>query len=131
MAALSLRFGLVLGGCLEDAAAAFDEIFASLLPTEARDLEQLLQDIDNTLDGPTVEPASSDEAKPSGAWLHRGAVQLRMPTHATLKVPRKRPAPTDWCIRLAAPIDLSIDQLDARLSRNLLWKVLGPFLTHS
>ena len=68
--ALSLRFGLVLGGCLEDAAAAFDEIFASLLPTEARDLEQLLQDIDNTLDGSTVEPASSDEAKPSGAWLH-------------------------------------------------------------
>ena len=68
--ALNLRYGLVPGGCLEDAAAAFDKIFVSLQPNEARNLERLLQDIDSTLEGPTVESVSSGEAKPGGAWLH-------------------------------------------------------------
>ena len=38
--ALSLRYDLVQGGCLENAAAAFDKIFANLVPDEARNLER-------------------------------------------------------------------------------------------
>ena len=68
--ALSLRYGLVLGGCLGDAAAAFDEIIASLQPNETRKLERLKQDINDMLEGSTVEPAFSEESKPEGAWLH-------------------------------------------------------------
>ena len=48
--ALSLRYGLVLSGCLRDAAAAFDNIFIALLPNEARELDHLLMEIEGGLD---------------------------------------------------------------------------------
>ena len=68
--ALNQRFGLLLEGCLEDAAAAFDEILLILLPNEARNLEQLMHDFKSELEGPMAEADSSGEVKPGGAWLH-------------------------------------------------------------
>ena len=68
--ALSLRYDLVQGGCLENAAAAFDKIFANLVPDEARNLERLMQDIDGSLEGQSVKLASSGKAVSRKEWLH-------------------------------------------------------------
>jgi len=43
--ALSVRYGLVTGGCLRDAALAFDEIYVNLVPSEARQLDTVLTGI--------------------------------------------------------------------------------------
>ena len=60
--ALSTRYNVDLGGCLEDAAAAFDEIFENLLPKEARKMERLMQDIHRSLEGAIEESACSGQA---------------------------------------------------------------------
>ena len=68
--ALSMRFGLVQGGCLSDAAAAFDEIFASLVPDEVQNLEQIKQDIESMIEAPGEGSEYSIDLKPEGSWLH-------------------------------------------------------------
>ena len=67
--ALRERFGLVQGGCLRDAAEAFDEIFESLKPREAQRLKRQLHDIDSTLEGPTGS-GSSKSVESGRSWLH-------------------------------------------------------------
>ena len=67
--ALRERFGLVLGGCLRDAAEAFDEIFESLKPRKARSLKRHLYDIDHTLEGPTGS-LYSESVESGRSWLH-------------------------------------------------------------
>ena len=68
--ALSARYNVDLGGCLEDAADSFDEIFENLLPKEARKLEQLMQGIHSSLEGAIGESVFSGEARPEEALLH-------------------------------------------------------------
>ena len=68
--ALSTRYNVDLGGCLEDAADAFDEIFENLLPKEARRLEQIMQGIHRSLKGAIGESVFSGEARPEEALLH-------------------------------------------------------------
>ena len=67
---LNLRYGLVLSGCLGDAAAAFDNIFAALLPTEARELEHLLVDIEGGLDWAEADTFLSAESEANGVQVH-------------------------------------------------------------
>ena len=69
--ALSARYNVDLGGCLEDAADAFDEIFVNLLlKEEARKLERLRREFHRSLGGAIEELVSSGEAKPKEALLH-------------------------------------------------------------
>ena len=68
--ALSARYNVDLGGCLEDAADAFDEIFVNLLPKEARKLERLRREFHRSLGGAIEELVSSGEAKPKETFLH-------------------------------------------------------------
>ena len=68
--ALSMRFGLVQDGCLCDAAAAFDEIFASLVPDEVQNLEQIMQDIEGMIEVPGAGSELSIDLRPEGPWLH-------------------------------------------------------------
>ena len=68
--ALSTRYNVDLGGFLEDAAAAFDEIFVNLLSKEARKLERLRREFHRSLGGAIEELVSSGEAKPKEAFLH-------------------------------------------------------------
>ena len=68
--ALSARYNVDLGGCLEDVANAFDEIFVNLLPKEVRKLERLRREFHRSLGGAIEELVSSGEAKPKEAFLH-------------------------------------------------------------
>ena len=68
--ALSLRYGLVFGGCLWQAAEAFDTLFVSLLPGEARELEQMLQEIDTTYAERIAESVVPEDIEPNKARLH-------------------------------------------------------------
>ena len=49
--ALGVRFGLIPGGCLRDVAASFDDIVVALMPVEARDLEQFMEEIAENMAG--------------------------------------------------------------------------------
>ncbi|WP_419738641.1 hypothetical protein [Ruegeria sp.] len=47
--ALSVRYGLVLGGCLWQVAEAYDDIHVTLIPGEARKLDALRAEVSDTL----------------------------------------------------------------------------------
>ena len=68
--ALNLRYGLVLSGCLGDAAAAFDNIFVSLLPTEARELEHFLIEIEDSLGWAEADTFLPTEPGADGVQVH-------------------------------------------------------------
>ena len=68
--ALSIRYDMVQGGCLGNAAAAFDKIFKKLVPDEVRELQRVMQEIDSTLGGPDADSNSLGKAEPRKAWLH-------------------------------------------------------------
>ena len=67
---LGVRFGLIPGGCLRDVAAAFDDIFTALMPVEARDLGQLMEEIAENMAGIAVDTDVPPEAGLTGARLH-------------------------------------------------------------
>ena len=66
---LSMRYDLAQGGCLCDAAEAFDEVVASLVPGEVQNLEQLKQGIDSMVEVPKAGSEYSIDLRPEGAWL--------------------------------------------------------------
>ena len=68
--ALHVRFGLILNGCLRDVAASFDDIVVALMPTEARKLEQLMEEIAGNMSGTAVDAAVLPDAAPARARLH-------------------------------------------------------------
>ena len=68
--ALGVRFGLIPGGCLRDVAASFDDIFVALMPTEARDLAQLMEEIAENMAGVATDTDVPPEAGLMGARLH-------------------------------------------------------------
>ena len=59
-----------MGGCLRDAATAFDNIFVSLLPNEARELEHLLVEIEGSLERTEAAMFLSTGLEPDGAQVH-------------------------------------------------------------
>ena len=68
--AWSLRYGLVLGGCLRDAAAAFDDIFVALMPGAARELERLVAEIGGSLNGIGGDMVRPDGTVSNGVLPH-------------------------------------------------------------
>ena len=68
--ALTVRFGLIAGGCLRDVAMSFDDIVVALMPVEARDLEQLMEEIAENMAGVATDTDVPPEAGLMGARLH-------------------------------------------------------------
>ena len=68
--ALTVRFGLIPGGCLRDVAASFDDIFVALMPVEARDLGQIIEEIAENMTGIAKDTGVPREAGLMGARLH-------------------------------------------------------------
>ena len=52
---LSVRYGLVLGGCLWQAAEAYDHLYVTLIPSEARKLDALLAEVTDNLKDPVTD----------------------------------------------------------------------------
>lgn len=66
--ALSLRYGLVMDGCLWQAAAAYDEIYIAVTPGEARKLDALRAEVTNDLNNTDLR--SWREPAPNPARVH-------------------------------------------------------------